>query len=306
MSSTHRLSRLTLVLTLVLVTIGGYTRGSGSGYGCADRWPLCENGLLGGLLPRAEYHMVVEWTHRWVAALVGVLAIATAIYAWRLCRQKAVVVVPAVAAVLVIGVQAWLGRMVVQGNLDADLVSVHLAVSMAVVALLTIVVVATREPLHLPTARDLGWTGLLTLAAAGSYVVLLLGSSVHNIYIPGWPLVRNTIVPDLSSRPFAVHTLHRLAAAAVLIYLVYLAISAGARLRPEFERRLLYIAGVAYVVNVGLGAAHVFTRVGSATLVAGHLALASLVWALLVAATANTVLIPEEVRADAPHVDHAS
>ncbi|SVB81576.1 uncharacterized protein METZ01_LOCUS234430, partial [marine metagenome] len=35
---TARLSRVTLATTLVLVGIGGFTRGSGSGYGCADRW----------------------------------------------------------------------------------------------------------------------------------------------------------------------------------------------------------------------------------------------------------------------------
>jgi hypothetical protein len=43
-------------------------------------------------------------------------------------------------------------------------------------------------------------------------------------------------------------------------------------------------------VNIGLGAAHVFTRVGSATLVAAHLALATLVWTLTVATTATVAL----------------
>ena len=118
---TGLLARLSLVTTLLLVAFGGFTRGSGSGYGCADRWPLCEGGLLGGVLPRWEYHMVIEWTHRWLAALVGILAIATAISAWRHFRQRAVVLVPAIAAVLMIGIQAWVGRLVVQGNLGAEL-----------------------------------------------------------------------------------------------------------------------------------------------------------------------------------------
>ena len=34
------------------------------------------------LLPRLEYRMVVEWTHRWVAAIVGLLIILT-VAAWR-------------------------------------------------------------------------------------------------------------------------------------------------------------------------------------------------------------------------------
>ena len=87
MPSTRRLSRSGLAATLVLVAFGAFTRGSGSGYGCADQWPLCEGGALGGLLPRLEFEMIIEWTHRWIAALVGLIAIATAIQAWRTHRS---------------------------------------------------------------------------------------------------------------------------------------------------------------------------------------------------------------------------
>lgn len=38
-------------------------------------------------------------------------------------------------------------------------------------------------------------------------------------------------------------------------------------------------------MDIGLGAAHVFTEVSSSLIVAGHLAMAALVWVLLVAAT---------------------
>lgn len=288
MLSIRRLSRLALIATLVLVSIGGFTRGSGSGYGCADRWPLCENGLLGGLLPRAEYHMIIEWTHRWVAAVVGLLAVAVALTAWRRHRHQRRVVQAAVAAVAVIGVQAWVGRLVVKGGLDADLVSVHLTISMIVLALLTLVVVATSvpfaEPSHQPTG-DSAWTGLLAAGAALVAVVLLLGSYVHNLYISGWPLVGNELLPDLSNRYVAVHFTHRVVAGAGLAYLGYLAASSVGRHRPITERRLLYAAAAVYALNVGLGAAHVFTRVESSALVATHLAAASLVWVFLVAAT---------------------
>ena len=43
---------------------------------------------------------------------------------------------------------------------------------------------------------------------------------------------------------------------------------------------------VAFTLNVGLGAAHVFTKVSSSLLVASHLALAALVWTALVGAAA--------------------
>ncbi len=293
MQSTRRLSRFALVATLALVAIGGYTRGSGSGFGCSDRWPLCENGLAGGLLPRADYNMIVEWTHRWVAAVVGVAAIAVAVSAWRRHRERRMIVLAATAAVFVIGVQAWVGRLVVKQDLDADLVSVHLVISMTVVALFTIVLLAvsveTSESLRGGTG-DRTWARLVAVAAAGSFVVLLLGSYVHNLYVGGWPLVANTVVPDLSNRFVAAHFLHRALAGILLVYLVHLAVVARRQRLPGADRRLIYAANVVYASNIGLGAAHVFTRVDSSVLVAAHLLAAALVWALLVGATVRAIL----------------
>ena len=299
---TRTLSRLTLVATLILVAVGGFTRGSGSGYGCSDRWPLCENGLLGGLLPRWEYHMVIEWSHRWLAAMVGVLAIATAISAWRHFRQRSVVVGPAIAAVVVIGIQAWVGRLVVKGDLATDLVSLHLAISMTVVALLTIVVVATtipeNEPGWLESRR--GWTIRVGVAAAASFSLLMLGSVVHNRYFSGWPLMGNTLLPDLPNATSAAHYLHRLLAGILLAYLVYLVYLSKKIDVPARERRLIVTAEAVYLINVALGAAHVFTMVSSAFLVAAHLGLAAIVWSLLVAATTTSILVQPAPLARSP------
>lgn len=296
------LARLSLGATLLLVAFGGFTRGSGSGYGCADRWPLCEDGLLGGLLTRWEYHMVIEWSHRWIAALVGILAVATAISAWRHCRNRSLVVAPAFAAVLVIGIQAWVGRLVVKGNLATDLVSLHLAISMTVVALLTIVVVAAGNPAaaaNLPGGRR-AWTFRVGVAAVASFLLLMLGSVVHNLYFPGWPLMQNTLLPDLSSTVAVAHFTHRLLAGLLGIYLTYLIIVGNRIALPIREKRLIVGAGVAYLINIALGGAHVLTKVSSAFLVATHLGLAAVVWSLLVAATTTAILAQQETVTGTP------
>lgn len=289
MFTAKRLSRVTLGMTIVLVAVGGFTRGSGSGFGCADRWPLCEDGLLGGLLPRGEYHMIVEWSHRWIATIVGVLAVATAIAAWREHRRERRISWTAIAAVAVTGFQGLVGRAVVKGDLDADLVSFHLTVSMLVVALLTVVAVATAGAPTRDRARWDRWGFLLGAAAVGALSVLILGSYVHNLYVPGWPLVTNTLFPDLSNRFVAVHFLHRVLAAAVFGYLVWLFVAARREGRPRLERNLVATALAAFTLNAGLGAAHVFTEVGSSLLVAAHLVVAAISWAALVAATGLAV-----------------
>lgn len=284
---TYRLGLTSLVATLLLIMVGGFTRGSGSGYGCADRWPLCENGLLGGWLPRADYHMIIEWSHRWLAATVGVLAIATALSAWRRHRDDLIVPVMATAAVATILFQAWIGRAIVRSQLDADLVSLHLAISLTVAAFLTITVVTLRSPRGDKDRVDMRWVWIVAAGGAGVFVVIMLGSLVHNLYFPGWPLMFDELLPDLGSQTAAIHFVHRLAAGLYLVVALVLWTAARKQGRPRVEVVMLGVAALLYAANVGIGATHVFTRVSSAALVALHLGLASTVWVLMVATAAS-------------------
>ena len=287
MNSTNRLARISLRTTCVLIGIGGFTRGSGSGYGCSDRWPLCEDGLLGGLLPRGEYHMVVEWLHRWVAAIVGILILSTAISIRKNFRNNQTALKLSFAAVVAVVVQALIGRGVVKADLDSDLVAIHLAISMVVIALLAViaVLVSTNKNENLKATDTTGWSRLLALGAFGSYALLLLGAYVHNRYFSGWPLVNNQLKPDMSDQYTFVHYLHRFAAGLGIIYIAYLVSNTIKRHRPKNERLIVYLAAVAYGINVLLGAVHVFTEVSSSAVVTAHLLGACAVWVLLIAST---------------------
>jgi len=289
MPSTRRLSRIGLAATLVLVAFGAFTRGSGSGYGCADQWPLCEGGALGGLLPRLEFEMIIEWTHRWIAALVGLIAIATAIQAWRTHRSHRLVVRASLAAVLAIGIQAWIGRSVVKADLDADLVSLHLAISMSIVALFAVVVVATTPELHRREPTNPRWVALYGLGASAAFAVLLLGSLVHNQYVAGWPLVEGALIPEFSSSLILIHWTHRLAAGLGLFYFAYLWRITRTERRPAPEASLAKWAFWAYAVNIGVGLLHVLTEVESSAVVTLHLAASTIVWTLMIIATTVAV-----------------
>jgi len=288
----HRLAVVTLVATLLLVAFGGFTRGSGSGFGCADRWPLCQDGLLGGLLPRPEYHMIVEWTHRWLAATVGVLALATAFSAWRGHLDRRRVVMPAVAAVIAIGIQAWLGRMVVKGDLAADLVTLHLGVSMIVVGLETATAVGAASLPASDRGRDPAWIARLAVGAIGAYALIILGSLVHNQYFAGWPIMSSGVLPSFTSAAAVTHYGHRLLAAVGAVYLGYLVWQAFRRHRSVWEIRLVVAALIFHLGAAALGAVHVFTHVTSSLAVALHLGIAALMWTALVAATLIAATAP--------------
>jgi heme A synthase len=226
--------------------------------------------------------MIVEWTHRWVAAIVGVLAVVTAIAAWRHARRWVAWVV--IAAIGVIGIQAWIGRLIVTNNLDADLVSLHLAISMTVALLMTIAVVGTTPIAAGP--RDPGWITWLVAASVVSAAVLMFGSLVHNVYVPGWPLTLDEWIPSLEARTIAIHFFHRVLAAASVGVTAWVVWRARRDTRPAAELALTGIALGGIALNVALGAVHVFTQVSSSWLVATHLGVASIASVALVAAVA--------------------
>ena len=72
----RRLAVLTAVFAYAQIALGGVVRVSGSGLGCPD-WPLCH----GRPYPPADAHAIIEYSHRAVGSVTGVLIIATVIFA---------------------------------------------------------------------------------------------------------------------------------------------------------------------------------------------------------------------------------
>ena len=68
----QKLSAFTVVATYALIVIGGIVRVTGSGLGCPD-WPTCH----GQIIPPLEQTALIEYTHRFVGALVSPLILAT-------------------------------------------------------------------------------------------------------------------------------------------------------------------------------------------------------------------------------------
>ncbi|PSQ44803.1 hypothetical protein BRD17_02795 [Halobacteriales archaeon SW_7_68_16] len=62
---------------------GVYTAASGAGLACSGQWPACDGGLLPTTLPS-----FIEWFHRLVASVVGVMILGTAVWAWRRYRSR--------------------------------------------------------------------------------------------------------------------------------------------------------------------------------------------------------------------------
>src|SRR5664279_2068453 len=111
----------TAVAAYVLIVFGSHVRVSDSGMGCPG-WPLCS----GSVGPIYEFHALMEQTHRYIAAIVTILAFLTALLAFRARAQRATTVRPAVFTAGVIVVQIALGAVTVFAGNGAPTVAAHL------------------------------------------------------------------------------------------------------------------------------------------------------------------------------------
>src|SRR2546430_12185616 len=111
----RRLAFLTAFFAYLQIALGGVVRVTGSGLGCPD-WPLCH----GRPYPAADIHSIIEYSHRSVGTITGVLLIGTVALAWVVFRQRRPLVAwLAPASPVAIAADGALGGVVVAHELAA-------------------------------------------------------------------------------------------------------------------------------------------------------------------------------------------
>jgi heme A synthase len=85
-ATVRRTALAAFVVALVHVVFGAIVRITGSGMGCADRWPRCADPRTGQeywFPPLDLPILVIEWAHRLLASVLIVAVLATLAMAWR-------------------------------------------------------------------------------------------------------------------------------------------------------------------------------------------------------------------------------
>ena len=296
-----KLAAFTVAMTFLLVVVGVVVRSTGSGLGCPE-WPTCHGSWVP---PFDNPHAIIEWSHRTTAAIVGILALATAIAALVAYRRRRAILWPALAALGLVIFQAALGKAAVESDLSGDIVTAHLATAMALLALLIYVTVRSNLPVDRRPRRS-GVAAWLGLAAAAVFVLMLLGSHVtatgSALAFPDWPLMNGSPLPTLTAAD-APHVIHRWAAV-IAGLLVAIATIAVWRQRPRFPAAamLAVAAALLFATEAVAGGLQVLTQLAVWTQVV-HLTLAATVWGLLVAATVLSVYrrpLPTEAGSGVP------
>jgi heme A synthase len=266
----RRLAVLTAAFAYLQIALGGVVRVSGSGLGCPD-WPLCH----GRPYPPADPHAIIEYSHRAVGSVTGVLIIATVISSWVVWRNRRPLVAWLATASLV-GVvgEGILGGVVVANELSSWLVVAHLGLAMIILGFLIAAAVMAMPPSA--ALADQRFRRIAAIAAGATYLLLLTGSTVvasgAEETCRSWPLCGSGFAPDFTGAN-AFTMLHRGSVLLIGLMLVIVLLRA-ARLPGLAAVSIATLAVFALQVAVGAVAA-----VTDAALFNGfHVALATLVW----------------------------
>lgn len=325
-------------LVLLLMIVGGYVRLTQSGLSLPG-WPLVEGrllppvteqgwvdmfalyeqdmevlkskreaGMIGlGAMGHIPHNLsdfkrifLIEWSHRFLAALVGIVGIGCMTVLLRDRGMRRLAGAPIIGIVSLIVIQSIIGGILVLTHTSTHWLFIHLGMATMILAMIlwTLVLLlrgskASVGPEVLALRRSpRRWVKIALVAV---YVQILLGALVagsrHNGFSTSWPDMNGTMVPtlwnasqsmawNLLDNPYLHQWVHRWFAWAVVIAVgAYMATTMSAPMgnRGRIASRLAFSALTLQVVLGILNVLH-----GAALFIAmSHLVIALLLWAAL-------------------------
>jgi cytochrome c oxidase assembly protein subunit 15 len=173
----QRLALASVVVNVAIVVTGGAVRLTNSGLGCPT-WPKCDGDSL---IPTRQnaIHGLIEFGNRTFTFVLVLVAAATLLAAWSQRRSVGL----ALAAFLIVPAQAVVGGVSVLTDLNPWVVSAHLLLSMANIAVTLCLWHAVADRAGRPAAPSaLRWLAWATATMAGTVLVLgtiVTGSGPH-------------------------------------------------------------------------------------------------------------------------------
>ena len=296
----------TVGMFLVLI-MGATVTNTGSGEGCGDHWPLCH----GEFIPSYTVETAIEYSHRLVTSIEGVLVMITAVGALVTRRGRWDIRLLVGLMVGSLFLQAGMGAWAVKETQSAGVLALHFGFSLICFATTYLTMMAVREgnaaaPMARMTAPPrfgmLAWASLVVV-----YGVAYLGAYVRHASAEiacgtDWPLCNGGLI-STSGGAEGAHFGHRAAAfgsVLVVVGLVYWASRVRAA-RPDIFRGTLLAAGLILAQSVIGGMVVIFKLSIFTTLShAGVMALLFVVLCDIARRTLNWSYATGERRAGAP------
>ncbi len=257
----RRLSYATTFLAFAQIVFGAIVRISGSGYGCGDHWPKCYDRWFP---PLDRPDLIIEVTHRYIAATLGFAVVALLIVAWKnrheaYTKLSRSIVAPAVAATILVVIVAILGAVTVKVDLHHNAVIIHKALAILLLATLGVLTVRVGGfgsyslAAHQPSEYLVGIQKTFRSAKGAvvlAFLVVLMGAFTANVAgangsCQGFPLCREVLT---SGAPLHIHLTHRILAFLLFFHLLAISLISMRRPQPALLRKASLVAvGMVFV-----------------------------------------------------------
>lgn len=229
------------VIMYIVLQMGALVTNTGSGDGCGASWPLCK----GTFMPEWDYAAIIEFSHRAVSGLAGLLTLILAVWAWRVLRERPLVRWLAVSSLALTTFQGLLGAAAVLWPQPKAVLALHFGISLlcfsAVLLVATLVGQNPDKPGPQYQPVDPALKRWVWFVALFSYGVIYLGAFVRHtrasLACLGWPLCNGELIPTLYG-PVGAAFIHRVGAALAIIVVVrtWFYIRKAAPNRPDLQR----------------------------------------------------------------------
>ena len=278
----RRLAYLATFLAFAQIVFGAIVRITGSGMGCGDHWPTCQ----GYLIPPFERpDLMIEVTHRYIAATVTIVIIALFITALVKRAERGVggrggILRSAALATGLVIIAAIFGGITVKLSLNPYVIVTHLAIAMTLLAVLSIAVVRAggwgfdgTEIGSVKTYR--GARAAVILA----FLVLVMGALTANVLganasCQGFPWCTAVVV---TGAPLYIQVVHRVLAFLLFFHMIGLSVGVQRRRESGLVRGATWTAFGAIVLQIVVAAGMVQMHLPPAWR-SLHQAMGTLVW----------------------------
>lgn len=272
---------------MLLILLGGaLVTKTDSGMGCGRHWPGCN----GQLIPdEITAEVLIEFSHRLVTGVVGILIVVLAVWAWRKYGHIRETKFLAVMAIFFLILQALIGAAQVKWGQGDFILALHFGISLisfASVLLLTLLIFEVDQKFDAERVQIGSKLKFHTIGVTlYSYIVVYTGALVRHtnssLICSDWPLCRNDQFALPNNMYEWVQMGHRTAAGLIVIWLGYIAWHAYKNYRNQ---KVIYmgwlIAFVIVLLQATTGMLVVLTKL-NLTVALLHSLLISMLFGLL-------------------------
>ena len=211
----RRLSVAAAVGMLVVLLMGATVTKTGSGLGCGRSWPLCQ----GQFVPEYAFETLVEYSHRLVTSIEGLLLLGASAAAFRFRRALPELKLLIPLTIFTLLLQSGMGAAAVMWPQTPPVLALHFGISLTALASVTLMAYVLREGPARPPRDDAAVPAAFRRAAFGTLLAITaiayLGAYVRHskssLACTTWPLCNGEVFPGFAG-PEGIAFGHRLAA----------------------------------------------------------------------------------------------